>query len=231
MNTAGGVGGVPCFLHSCRLERAQVLIIAGRSATFLLFTVNIPTPSLARSLHYGPAPSVVQGGLEGQFVLSFEADAENVQVTEAEELVQMVAYPDVLTRMTVRSCRGAACRGEGDSELSTSCPVTLQLHPSKKQAHYLTFYAFILTPSARPSTSLQPSRRPQTSIAQFLRNDSLVMSPEPVEESFEASVVASRDQILPLALIDFQSAELADLTCPELLARFTPNVTNAIFEV
>lgn len=45
------------------------------------------------------------------------------------------------------------------------------------------------------------------------------MSLEPVEESFEASVVASRDQILPLALIDFQIAELADLTCPELLAR------------
>ena len=76
-----------------------------------------------------------------------------------------------------------------------------------------------------------PPGGPQTSIAQSLRNDSLVMSPEPVEESFEASVVASRGQILPLALIDFQSAELADLTCPELLARFTPNVTNAIFEV
>lgn len=58
------------------------------------------------------------------------------------------------------------------------------------------------------------------------------MSLEPEEESFEASVVASRGQILPLALIDFQSAELADLPCEELLARFsTPSTTNAISEV
>lgn len=58
------------------------------------------------------------------------------------------------------------------------------------------------------------------------------MSPEPVEESFEASVVASRGQILRLALIDFQNAELKDLPCAELLARFTtPNTPNAISEV
>ncbi|CAM9835361.1 unnamed protein product, partial [Ectocarpus fasciculatus] len=98
--------------------------------------------------------------------------AENVLVTEAEELVHMVSYPEVFTDMT-------------------------------------------------------------TSIAQFVSDDastSLVMSPEPVDESFDASVVASRDQILPLALIDFENPELVDLTCPELLALFTPNATNAIFE-
>jgi len=84
---------------------------------------------------------------------------------------------------------------------------------------------------------MYPTNRPgrtQTSIAQFVRNDSstnVAMSPEPLEESFEASVVASRDQILPLALVDFQNPELADLTCAELLARFAPNATNAIFEV
>ena len=80
-----------------------------------------------------------------------------------------------------------------------------------------------------------PPHPPQTSIAQSFLNDSttdLVLSPEPVEESFEASVVASRGQILPLALIDFQNAELVDLTCAELLARFTtPNTTNPIAEV
>lgn len=59
----------------------------------------------------------------------------------------------------------------------------------------------------------------------------LVMSPEPVEQSFGASVVASRDVILPLALIDFEIPELVDLTCAELLGRFTPDPTNAIFEV
>ncbi|CAN0167973.1 unnamed protein product [Ectocarpus fasciculatus] len=116
--------------------------------------------------------TVAQGEQEGQFVLSFKADAENVLVTEAEELVHMVSYPEVFTDMT-------------------------------------------------------------TSIAQFVSDDastSLVMSPEPVDESFDASVVASRDQILPLALIDFENPELVDLTCPELLALFTPNATNAIFE-
>lgn len=59
----------------------------------------------------------------------------------------------------------------------------------------------------------------------------LVMSPEPVETSFEANVVASRDLIQPLELIDFQNPELVGLTCPELLTRFTPNATSAIFEV
>jgi len=84
---------------------------------------------------------------------------------------------------------------------------------------------------------MSPTNRParaQTSIAQFVRNDSstkTVMSPVPVEKSFEASVVASRDQILPLALVDFQNPALVDLTCAELLARFTPNTTDAIFEV
>ena len=57
------------------------------------------------------------------------------------------------------------------------------------------------------------------------------MSPEPVDSSFEATVVASRDLIQPLALIDFESPELVDLPCPELLARFTPNGTNPILEV
>ena len=59
----------------------------------------------------------------------------------------------------------------------------------------------------------------------------LVVSPEPLDQTFEASVVASRDQILPLALINFEIPELVDLTCQELLARFTPDATNAIFEV
>lgn len=77
----------------------------------------------------------------------------------------------------------------------------------------------------------------QTSVAQFVRDDvdaGLIMSPEPLEQSFEATVVASRDQILPPELVDFQSPELADLTCSELLARFAPSAnagTNAIFEV
>lgn len=76
--------------------------------------------------------------------------------------------------------------------------------------------------------------RPQTSIAQFVSDDAdtnLVMSPEPVNESLEASVVASRDQIQPLALIDFENPDLVDLTCPELLARFTSNAANTILEV
>ena len=33
--------------------------------------------------------------------MSFKADAESVLTTEAEELVHMVAYPEVLTDMTV----------------------------------------------------------------------------------------------------------------------------------
>lgn len=41
----------------------------------------------------------------------------------------------------------------------------------------------------------------------------------------------SRDLIQPLALIDFESPELVDLPCPELLARFTPNATNSTLEV
>lgn len=57
------------------------------------------------------------------------------------------------------------------------------------------------------------------------------MSPEPVEEFFEALVVASRSLILPPALIDFGISELVDLACPELLARFTLNGANAILEV
>lgn len=86
---------------------------------------------------------------------------------------------------------------------------------------------------SRISIHISPGRL-QTSLAQFVRNDAdtnLVISPEPVDQTFEASVVASRDQILPLALIDFEIPELVDLTCQELLARFTPNAANAIFEV
>lgn len=100
-------------------------------------------------------------------------------------------------------------------------------------------FAFLLAraTSLRPRTPpclSNPPGRPQTSIAQFVRNDTdtnLVMSPEPVDASLGASVVASRDQILPLALIDFDHPELVDLTCAELLERFTPNAANAIFEV
>lgn len=69
-----------------------------------------PNPIL---LHVGPASSVAQGELGGQFVLSFKADAENVLVAEAEELVHMVPYPDVLTDMTVSSQRDKAPPGRG----------------------------------------------------------------------------------------------------------------------
>lgn len=74
----------------------------------------------------------------------------------------------------------------------------------------------------------------QASVAQFLREDPaniLTLSTEPVDASFEASVVASRDQILSLELVDFENPELAGLTCQELLARFILDPTNAIFEV
>lgn len=71
-------------------------------------------------------------------------------------------------------------------------------------------------------------------MAQFVRDDpgtNLTMSPEPVEESLKASIVGSSDQILPPALIDFQNAELVDLTCEDLLARLTPSGSDAIYEV
>lgn len=58
-----------------------------------------------------PASSVTQGEQEGQFILSFKADAENVLATEAEELMQLVAYPAVLTGMTV-SLNWVAFHGE-----------------------------------------------------------------------------------------------------------------------
>lgn len=53
-----------------------------------------------------PPSSVVQGEVEGQFVLSFKADAENLLVSEAQKLVHMVAYPEVLTKLTVRVSTG-----------------------------------------------------------------------------------------------------------------------------
>lgn len=46
-------------------------------------------------------PSVAQGEQEGQFVMGWKAAAGDVLATEAEELVQMVAYPQVHTDMTV----------------------------------------------------------------------------------------------------------------------------------
>ena len=58
-----------------------------------------------------------------QFVLSFKGDAENVLVTEAEELVHMVAYPDVLTDMTVSSGGIKLRRGGRGFGPSASCPV------------------------------------------------------------------------------------------------------------
>lgn len=74
----------------------------------------------------------------------------------------------------------------------------------------------------------------QTTVAQLLSDDpdtNLTLSTEPVDESVEASVVASRDQIMPLELVDFEHPELAGLACEELLARFIPDQTDAILEV
>ena len=59
------------------------------------------------------APSVAQAELEGQFVLSFKADAENVLTSEAEKLVQMVSYPNVLTGMLVSLNGLRVLRGRG----------------------------------------------------------------------------------------------------------------------
>jgi len=57
--------------------------------------------------------SVEQGEVEDHFVLRFKGDAENVLVTEAEALVHMVAYPDVLTDLTVSSGRIEISPGGG----------------------------------------------------------------------------------------------------------------------
>ena len=74
-------------------------------------------------LLFRTASSVAQGELGGQFVLSFRADAKNVLVTEAEELVNMVSYPDVLTDMTV-SLNRACPAGHGMAFNSRHlCPV------------------------------------------------------------------------------------------------------------
>lgn len=71
-------------------------------------------------------------------------------------------------------------------------------------------------------------------MAQLLRDDpavNLTLSTEPVDESIEASLVASRDQILPLEMVDFEHPDLAGLTCEELLARFIPDQEDATLEV
>lgn len=72
-------------------------------------------------------------------------------------------------------------------------------------------------------------------MAQVVRDDNpdadLTLSTEPVDESIGANVVASRGEILPLELVDFEHPELASLTCEELLARFIPDPTDAILEV
>lgn len=54
--------------------------------------------------------SVEQGGLDGHFVLSFKANADDLLVTEAQELAHMTSYPEVATDMTV-GCKFSSTRG------------------------------------------------------------------------------------------------------------------------
>lgn len=102
---------------------------------------------------------------------------------------------------------------------------------------YVRTYALILLTRRHPILRFATTVRAttQTTVAQLVRDTNLdadlVMSTEPVDESIGANVVASRGEILPLELVDFEHAELASLTCEELLARFIPDPTDAILEV
>lgn len=71
-------------------------------------------------------------------------------------------------------------------------------------------------------------------MAQLVHEDpavNLTLSTAPVDESIEASLVASRDQILPLELVDFEHPDLVGLTCQELFEHFVPNATDGMQEV
>lgn len=90
------------------------------------------------------------------------------------------------------------------------------------------------SPSFVFSSLLLYAPPPQTTVAQLVRDDleaNFAVSVGPLSESIEAGVVASRDQVLPVELVDFEHPELAGLTCEELLARFIPEPVDAILEV
>eukprot|EP00752_Nemacystus_decipiens_P006177 g5574.t1 len=118
--------------------------------------------------------TVVEGDVQGQFVLSFKANARDLLASEAQELVHRTSYPEIAVDMT-------------------------------------------------------------TTVAQLVREDpaakDVTLSPEPVSELINASVVANREALMPLELVDFEHPDLASLTCEDLLTRFVANPADALLEV
>ena len=52
-------------------------------------------------MHASASSSVELGDVDNQYEVNFKADADAVLITEAEELLQLTAYPEVLTDMMV----------------------------------------------------------------------------------------------------------------------------------
>ena len=229
MNTAEGVG-VDNALHlpACLNKRVQALLSTLASTLFLSYIAEMPYPDA----------SALSNGIQccaGRAGRPVRAEVQGRRLKRAGHRSRRTGAHGLLPRRPHGydgETHNGAMLYRGRAFNSRHCA---QFYPNRLRAAMSVLMASCkLRPSDPPYLS-HPTHRPQTSIAQSLLNDSstdLVLSPELVEESFEASVVASRGQILPLALIDFQNAELVDLPCAELLARvITPDTTNAIAEV